>query len=224
MAAASGPMHCDIVVRVAPGVVEAVGGNLRDAVTLSVMPHRCAPGCCCRARAASRASSPSSRTAWGACRPGPHHHQPMGHRHRDRPVLALHPAWRHAEEPHRRLTHVHVLREPRWACRPTGTWRTWSRARSAGRAVTIAEATAVTPEGRISPGDLGIWSDAQIAPHARLVGGDRGDGFGAGHPDRPCRAQGVAQPRPGCMGRRIRPGPAWRPRPRPSATSPCRRR
>ncbi len=29
------PMHCDIVVRVAPGVVEAVGGNVRDAVTLS---------------------------------------------------------------------------------------------------------------------------------------------------------------------------------------------
>ncbi|MBR0653244.1 DUF2272 domain-containing protein [Roseomonas terrae] len=29
------PMHCDIVVRVAPGVVEAVGGNIRDAVTLS---------------------------------------------------------------------------------------------------------------------------------------------------------------------------------------------
>ena len=29
------PMHCDIVVRVAPGVVESVGGNIRDAVTLS---------------------------------------------------------------------------------------------------------------------------------------------------------------------------------------------
>lgn len=38
-----------------------------------------------------------------------------------------------------------------------------------GAAVTIAEATAVTPEGRISPGDLGIWSDAHIAPHARLA-------------------------------------------------------
>ena len=32
------PMHCDIVVRVAPGVVEAVGGNVRDAVTLSRFP------------------------------------------------------------------------------------------------------------------------------------------------------------------------------------------
>ena len=29
------PMHCDIVVRVVPGRVEAVGGNIRDAVTLS---------------------------------------------------------------------------------------------------------------------------------------------------------------------------------------------
>jgi 2,4-dienoyl-CoA reductase-like NADH-dependent reductase (Old Yellow Enzyme family) len=38
-----------------------------------------------------------------------------------------------------------------------------------GAGVTIAEATAVTPEGRISPGDLGIWSDAHVAPHARLA-------------------------------------------------------
>ena len=30
------PMHCDIVVRVAPGVVDAIGGNLRDAVTLAI--------------------------------------------------------------------------------------------------------------------------------------------------------------------------------------------
>ena len=30
------PTHCDIVVRVAPSVVEAIGGNVRDAVTLSV--------------------------------------------------------------------------------------------------------------------------------------------------------------------------------------------
>ena len=28
-------------------------------------------------------------------------------------------------------------------------------------AVTIAEATAVTPEGRISPEDVGLWNDAQ---------------------------------------------------------------
>ncbi|MEI6161672.1 MAG: NADH:flavin oxidoreductase/NADH oxidase, partial [Roseococcus sp.] len=31
------------------------------------------------------------------------------------------------------------------------------------------EAAAVTPEGRISPGDLGIWSDDHLAGHTRLV-------------------------------------------------------
>ena len=32
------PMHCDIVVRAGPGLVEAVGGNLRDSVTLTRFP------------------------------------------------------------------------------------------------------------------------------------------------------------------------------------------
>ncbi|WP_426959802.1 DUF2272 domain-containing protein [Muricoccus radiodurans] len=32
------PMHCDIVLRTAPGVVEAVGGNVADAVTLTRYP------------------------------------------------------------------------------------------------------------------------------------------------------------------------------------------
>ena len=32
------PMHCDLVVATAPGVVEAVGGNVRDAVTLTRFP------------------------------------------------------------------------------------------------------------------------------------------------------------------------------------------
>jgi hypothetical protein len=32
------PMHCDIVLRVASGRIEAVGGNVRDAVTLSRFP------------------------------------------------------------------------------------------------------------------------------------------------------------------------------------------
>ena len=38
-----------------------------------------------------------------------------------------------------------------------------------GAALMIIEATAVTPEGRISPGDLGIWDDKQIEPLARIV-------------------------------------------------------
>ncbi|MCK6606507.1 MAG: NADH:flavin oxidoreductase/NADH oxidase [Ignavibacteriaceae bacterium] len=33
-----------------------------------------------------------------------------------------------------------------------------------GAGLIIQEATAVVPEGRISPGDLGIWQDSQIAP------------------------------------------------------------
>lgn len=43
-------------------------------------------------------------------------------------------------------------------------------ARAAGGAsLIIAEATAVEPEGRISPNDLGLWSDAHVEPLARIV-------------------------------------------------------
>lgn len=43
-------------------------------------------------------------------------------------------------------------------------------ARAAGGAgLVMAEATAVEARGRITPGDLGIWSDDHIEPHARLV-------------------------------------------------------
>lgn len=38
-----------------------------------------------------------------------------------------------------------------------------------GVSLVIVEATAVTPEGRISPGDLGIWSDEHIEPLARIA-------------------------------------------------------
>jgi 2,4-dienoyl-CoA reductase-like NADH-dependent reductase (Old Yellow Enzyme family) len=38
-----------------------------------------------------------------------------------------------------------------------------------GVALVMVEATAVTPEGRISPGDLGIWADQHIEPLARIV-------------------------------------------------------
>jgi 2,4-dienoyl-CoA reductase-like NADH-dependent reductase (Old Yellow Enzyme family) len=33
----------------------------------------------------------------------------------------------------------------------------------------MAEATAVSPEGRITPGCLGIWSDSHIEPHRRIT-------------------------------------------------------
>jgi 2,4-dienoyl-CoA reductase-like NADH-dependent reductase (Old Yellow Enzyme family) len=37
-----------------------------------------------------------------------------------------------------------------------------------GAGLVIVEATAVSPEGRITPGDAGIWSDLQIGPLARI--------------------------------------------------------
>src|SRR5690606_10169626 len=38
-----------------------------------------------------------------------------------------------------------------------------------GAGLVIFEATAVLPEGRISPHDLGIWSDAHIEPLRRIT-------------------------------------------------------
>ncbi|MFZ0394441.1 MAG: oxidoreductase, partial [Terracidiphilus sp.] len=38
-----------------------------------------------------------------------------------------------------------------------------------GAGLVIAEASAVTPEGRITPADLGIWKDEHIPDLARIV-------------------------------------------------------
>jgi 2,4-dienoyl-CoA reductase-like NADH-dependent reductase (Old Yellow Enzyme family) len=38
-----------------------------------------------------------------------------------------------------------------------------------GAGLVFVEATGVTPEGRISPGDLGIWDDRHVEPLARIV-------------------------------------------------------
>lgn len=38
-----------------------------------------------------------------------------------------------------------------------------------GASLILVEATAVTPEGRISPGDLGLWSDQHVEPLARIA-------------------------------------------------------
>ena len=38
-----------------------------------------------------------------------------------------------------------------------------------GFGTVIVEATAVTPNGRLSPFDLGLWDDAQVAGHRRIV-------------------------------------------------------
>src|SRR5262245_48874437 len=38
-----------------------------------------------------------------------------------------------------------------------------------GAGLVFTEATAVTAEGRISPGDLGIWDDDHVEPFARIA-------------------------------------------------------
>ncbi|MEO8757981.1 MAG: NADH:flavin oxidoreductase/NADH oxidase [Devosia sp.] len=49
-----------------------------------------------------------------------------------------------------------------------------------GFGLVILEATGVTPEGRISYGDLGLWNDEQIAPLTRIVDFLHGQGAAAG--------------------------------------------
>src|SRR5256885_1715067 len=70
-----------------------------------------------------------------------------------------------------------------------------------GASLVFTEATAVTPEGRISPQDLGLWKDAQAEMLARIA--------------KFVRAQGAAdrwRPAPGCLSRRsarcVRAGPS----------------
>lgn len=54
-------------------------------------------------------------------------------------------------------------------------------ARAAGGAgLVIVEATAVAPEGRITPGCLGLWDDRQIAPLARVAAFVKSQGAVAG--------------------------------------------
>jgi len=49
-----------------------------------------------------------------------------------------------------------------------------------GAGLVLAEATAVEPRGRISPNDIGIWSDAHVPPLARTAGFIRAHGAVAG--------------------------------------------
>jgi 2,4-dienoyl-CoA reductase-like NADH-dependent reductase (Old Yellow Enzyme family) len=63
-----------------------------------------------------------------------------------------------------------------YSCADDGKPTEWHYAhlvsRAAGGAgLVIAEASAVVPEGRITPADLGIWEDAQLPGHARLAAG-----------------------------------------------------
>lgn len=49
-----------------------------------------------------------------------------------------------------------------------------------GAGLIIVEATSVVPEGRITPGDLGLWSDEQITVLRRITGFIHGQGSVAG--------------------------------------------
>ena len=49
-----------------------------------------------------------------------------------------------------------------------------------GAALVIVEATAVTPDGRITPGDMGIWGEQHVEPLARIVRFVHGQGAVAG--------------------------------------------
>jgi 2,4-dienoyl-CoA reductase-like NADH-dependent reductase (Old Yellow Enzyme family) len=49
-----------------------------------------------------------------------------------------------------------------------------------GAGLVMTEATAVSPEGRISPQDLGIWSDAHVQPLQRIVTFVKAQGAAAG--------------------------------------------
>src|SRR6478735_12840636 len=61
----------------------------------------------------------------------------------------------------------------------------WHFAHLAARAIggtglILTEATAVSPEGRISPGDLGIWNDTQVTALRRITAFIKGQGAVAG--------------------------------------------
>jgi 2,4-dienoyl-CoA reductase-like NADH-dependent reductase (Old Yellow Enzyme family) len=99
----------------------------------------------------------------------------------------------------------------------TGVAGDWHFAHQAARAVggaglIITEATAVNPEGRISPADLGLWNDRQQQGLARIAGFLRGygavPGIQLGHAGRKASTE-----RPWRGGRAIAPDAprGWRP-------------
>lgn len=61
-----------------------------------------------------------------------------------------------------------------YSCRDDGVPTDWHMQHLASRSVggaglVITEASAVVPEGRITPADVGIWNDAQMEAHTRIV-------------------------------------------------------
>ena len=91
-----------------------------------------------------------------------------------------------------------------------------------GAALVIAEATAVSPEGRITPGDAGLWAEKQVEPIARINRFIKHQGAVPGIQLAHAGPQGLRRPALGRRGapRRITPGGgrAWPPVLWPSVT------
>jgi 2,4-dienoyl-CoA reductase-like NADH-dependent reductase (Old Yellow Enzyme family) len=89
-----------------------------------------------------------------------------------------------------------------YSCGPDGKPTDWHLAHLLQRAIggaslVLTEATAVTAEGRITPADLGLWEEAQLAGHARLASAIAGVG-------------GVPGIQLGHAGRKASRNPPWR--------------
>jgi 2,4-dienoyl-CoA reductase-like NADH-dependent reductase (Old Yellow Enzyme family) len=69
--------------------------------------------------------------------------------------VLISPMCQYASGPDGRATDYHVVHLGKFAV--------------GGAGIVMAEATSITPEGRISPWDLGLWDDGQIEPLARVA-------------------------------------------------------
>ena len=72
-----------------------------------------------------------------------------------------------------------------YSCRDDGVPTDWHMQHLASRSVggaglVITEASAVVPEGRITPADVGLWNDTQMGAHARIVAAVEATGSVAG--------------------------------------------
>ena len=121
----------------------------------------------------------------------------------------------HRPQPGLGVADVPVLRR-RTGSPTTGTSCTWARSRRGGAGLVFTEATAVVPEGRISPAGRRHLERRAAQAWARIVDFLHGQGAVGGHPARARRPQGVlaaavGRPRPGRRrGRRLasRSGPS----------------
>ena len=106
------------------------------------------------------------------------------------------------------------------ATRMIGISRIWRPGRSAAPRSVFTEAAAVTPEGRISPQDLGVWSEKHFEPLERIRALHGRAGRPRRRPARACRVARRSTFRPGVRDkapiaesdRRVAPGRAERDR------------